>query len=107
MFLGLRFEEDMAAPAAKAKSRKKLILGIIAIAVIVIAVTPIALAGSYNVPVAIARLNETTGTSSAGGLNVTLQIVTAWGVFFIISSQGMRRTAVSRPSRTPSNGDTT
>ena len=107
MFLGLRFEEDMAAPAAKAKSRKKLILGIIAIAVIVIAVTPIALAGSYNVPVAIARFNETTGTSSAGGLNVTIQIVTAWEYFFSIRTQGMMRTSDSSPSSTSSNGGTT
>src|SRR2546427_9228894 len=107
MFLGLRFEEDMAAPAAKAKSRKKLILGIIAIAVIVIAVTPIALAGSYNVPVAIARFNETTGTSSAGGLNVTIQIVTAWEYFFSIRTQGMIRTSDSSPSSTSSNGGTT
>src|SRR3989442_13249765 len=107
MFLGLRFEEDMAAPAAKAKSRKKLILGIIAIAVIVIAVTPIALAGSYNVPVAIARFNETTSTSSAGGLNATIQIVTASEYFFSIRTQGMMRNSHSKPSSTSSNGGTT
>src|SRR5213593_3911125 len=95
----------MAAP--KAKSRRKLILGIIAIAIIVIAVTPIALAQAINVPLAVARFNETTGTSSAGGLNVTIQIVTAWEYFFSIRTQGMMRTSDSSPSSTSSNGGTT
>ncbi len=97
----------MAAPGAKTKSKKKLILGIIAIAVIVIAVTPIALAGSFNVPVAIARFNETTGSNSAGSLNVTIQIVTAWEYFFSIRNQGTVRTSDSSPSSTSSNGGTT
>lgn len=96
----------MAAPA-KAKSRKKLILGIIAIAVIVVAITPIALAGAFNVPVAIARFNETTGNSSAGSLNVTIQIVTAWEYFFSIRSQSMVRTSDSSAGSTSSNGGTT
>jgi hypothetical protein len=94
----------MTAPAAKAKSKKKLILGIIAIAVIVIAVTPIALAGSFNVPVAIARFDETTGSTTTGNLNVTIQIVTAWEYFFSIRTQGMVRTSSSNAS---SNGGTT
>ena len=94
----------MTAPAAKAKSKKKLILGIIAIAVIVIAVTPIALAGSFNVPVAIARFDETTGLTTTGNLNVTIQIVTAWEYFFSIRTQGMVRTSSSNAS---SNGGTT
>ena len=96
----------MAAPA-KAKSRKKLILGIIAIAVIVVAVTPIALAGAFNVPVAIARFNETTGNSNAGNINVTIQIVTAWEYFFSIRSQSMVRTSDSSAGSTSSNGGTT
>jgi hypothetical protein len=97
----------MTASPAKAKSKKKLLLGIIAIAVIVIAVTPIAFAGSFNVPVAVARFNETTGLSSAGGLNVTIQIVTAWEYFFSIRTQGMVRTTDSSPSSTSSSGGTT
>jgi hypothetical protein len=96
----------MAAPA-KAKSKRKLILGIVAVAIIVVAVTPIAYARSFNVPVAVARFNETTGTSSAGSLNVTIQIVTAWEYFFSIRTQGMVRTSDSSPSSTSSNGGTT
>src|SRR2546422_1521486 len=92
----------MAAP--KTKSRRKLILGIIAIAIIVIAVTPIALAQALNVPLAVARFNETTGTNNAGSLNVTIQIVTAWEYFFSIRTQGTVRTA---DSSTSSNGGTT
>lgn len=96
----------MAAPA-KTKSRRKLILGIVAIAVIVVAATPIALAGAFNVPVAIARFNETTGNSSAGNINVTIQIVTAWEYFFSIRSQGMVRTSDSSAGSTSSSGGTT
>src|SRR5260370_1512193 len=96
----------MAAPA-KAKSKRKLILGIVAIAIIVIAATPIALARAFNVPVAVARFNETTGTSGAGSLNVTIQIVTAWEHFFSIRTHGMVRTTDSSPPSTPSNGATT
>ena len=96
----------MAAPA-KAKSKKKLILGIVAIAIIVVAATPIALARAFNVPVAVASFNETTGTSGAGSLNVTIQIVTAWEYFFSIRTQGMVRTTDSSPSSTSSNGGTT
>ncbi len=96
----------MAAPA-RSKSKRRLILGIVAIAIIVIAATPIALAGALNVPVAIARFNETTGTSGAGSLNVTIQIVTAWEYFFSIRTQGMVRTTDSSPSSTSSNGGTT
>lgn len=96
----------MATPA-KAKSRRKLILGIVAIAVIVVAVTPIAYARAFNLPVAIARFNETTGNSSAGSLNVTIQIVTAWEYFFSIRSQGMVRTSDSSAGSTSSNSGTT
>jgi len=96
----------LAAPA-KSKSKRRLILGIVAIAIIVIAATPIALAGALNVPVAIARFNETTGTSGAGSLNVTIQIITAWEYFFSIRTQGMVRTTDSSPSSTSSNGGTT
>jgi hypothetical protein len=95
------------ATPAKSKSKRRLILGIVAIAIIVIAATPIALARAFNVPVAIARFSETTGTSSAGSLNVTIQIVTAWEYFFSIRTQGMVRTTDSSPSSTSSNGGTT
>ena len=96
----------MATPA-KSKSKRKLILGIVAIAIIVVAATPIALARAFNVPVAVARFNETTGTSGAGSLNVTIQIITAWEYFFSIRTQGMVRTTDSSPSSTSSNGGTT
>jgi hypothetical protein len=96
----------MAAPG-KSKSKRKLILGIVAVAIIVVAITPIAYARSFNVPVAVARFNETTGTSSAGSLDVTIQIVTAWEYFFSIRTQGMVRSSDSSPSSTSSNGGTT
>src|SRR2546428_3841599 len=103
MFPGPGFEKDMAAP--KAKFRRKLLLGIIAIAIIVIAVAPIAVAQAFNVPLAVARFDETTGTNSAGpNLNVTIQIVTAWEYFFSIRTQGMVRTTDSSTSSTSSNG---
>ena len=96
----------MATPA-KSKSKRKLILGIVAIAIIVVAATPIALARAFNVPVAVARFNETTGTSGAGSLNVTIQIVTAWEYFFSIRTQGMVRTTDSSTSSSSSSGGTT
>jgi len=95
------------ATPAKSKSKRRLILGIVTIAIIVIAATPIALARAFNVPVAVARFNETTGTSGAGSLNVTIQIITAWEYFFSIRTQGMVRTTDSSPSTTSSNGGTT
>jgi hypothetical protein len=95
------------ATPAKSKSKRRLILGIVTIAIIVIAATPIALARAFNVPVAVARFNETTGTSGAGSLNVTIQIITAWEYFFSIRTQGMVRTTDSSPSSTSSNGGTT
>jgi hypothetical protein len=98
------FEEDM---AAKAKSKRRLILGVVAIVIIAIAVTPVAVARAFNVPVAIARFNETTGTTGTSSLNVTIQIVTAWEYFFSIRTQGMVRTSDSSPSSTSSNGGTT
>ncbi len=98
------FEEEMAAPVSKAKSRKKLILAAVAIAIIVVAVTPIALAGAFNVPLAIATFNETTGTSRAGSFITTTQIVTAWEYYFSIRNQGMVRTSSSNAS---SSGGTT
>ena len=94
----------MAAPASKGKSRRKLVLAVVAILVIVIAMTPIALARAFNVPLAVARFNETTGISSAGSLNVTIQIITAWEYFFSVRTQGMVRTS---GSGTSSNGGTT
>jgi hypothetical protein len=105
MLLGRGFEEDMTAP--KAKSKRKLILAIIAIAIIVVAATPIAVARAFNVPLAVARFNETTGTNSAGNINITIQIITAWEYFFSIRTQGMVRTTDSSPSSTSSNGGTT
>ena len=103
MFLGRGFEEDMAAP--KTRSRRKLVLGIIAIAIIIIAVTPIAVAQAFNVPLAVARFNETTGTNSADpNLDVTIQIITAWEYFFSVRTQGTVRTT---DSSTSSNGGTT
>jgi hypothetical protein len=93
----------MAAPA-KAKSKRKLILGIVAVAIIVVAITPIAYARSFNVPVAVARFNSTTGTNNAWGLNVTIQIITSWEWFFSTRTQGMVRTS---DNNTSSNGGTT
>src|SRR5256714_12330414 len=94
----------MAAPAPRAKSRKTLILAIIAIAVIAIVLTPVALAGSYHVPLEIMSFNDTTGTTSATNLTLTSQVVTAWEYYFSIRTQGMVRTSDSSVS---SNGGTT
>jgi hypothetical protein len=94
----------MTAPAPKGKSRKKLILAIVAIAVIVIAITPIALAGAFNVPLAIASFDERTGLSGTGSLAVTTQIITAWQYFFSVRTGGMVRTSSSNAS---SSGGTT
>ena len=100
----MRFEEDMAAPAPKAKSRKKLALAIIAIAVIAIVATPVALAGSYRVPLEIMSFNDTTGTTTTSNITLTSQVVTAWEYYFSIRTQGMVRTSDSSVS---SNGGTT
>jgi len=94
----------MAAPAPKAKSRKKLILAIIAIAVIAIVATPVALAGSYRVPLEIMSFNDTTGTTTTSNITLTSQVVTAWEYYFSIRTQGMVRTSDSSVS---SNGGTT
>src|SRR5256712_13098973 len=104
MLLGRGFEEDMAAPAPKAKSKRKLILAIIAIAVIAVVVTPIALAGSYRVPLEIMSFNDTTGTTTTSNITLTSQVVTAWEYYFSIRTQGMVRTSDSSVS---SNGGTT
>src|SRR5437016_9913093 len=104
MLFGRGFEEDMAAPAPKAKSRKKLILAIIAIAVIAVVLAPVALAGSYHVPLEIMSFDDTTGTTSATNLTLTSQVVTAWEYYFSIRTQGMVRTSDSSVS---SNGGTT
>ena len=103
-FSGVRFEEDMAAPAPKTMSRKKLILAIIAIAVIAIVATPVALAGSYRVPLEIMSFNDTTGTTTTSNITLTSQVVTAWEYYFSIRTQGMVRTSDSSVS---SNGGTT
>ena len=103
-FSGGDFEEDMAAAAPKAKSRKKLILAVIAIAIIAVLVTPIALAGRYNVPLEIMSFDDTTGTPSTSSLRLTSQVVTAWEYYFSIRTQGMVRTSDSSVS---SNGGTT
>jgi hypothetical protein len=94
----------MAAPASKAKSRKKLILVIVAIAIIGVGVTPIALAGAFNVPLATATFDERTGLSTTGAFITTTRIVTAWEYYFSIRSQGMVRTSSSNAS---SSGGTT
>ena len=94
----------MAAPAPRAKSRKKLILAIIAIAVIAIVATPVALAGSYRVPLEIMSFNDTTGTTTTSNITLTSQVVTAWEYYFSIRTQGMVRTSDSSVS---SNGGTT
>jgi hypothetical protein len=94
----------MAAPS-KAKSRKRLILAIIAIAVIAILVTPVALAGSYRVPVEIMSFDSTTGnTSTSPGLRLSSEVVTAWEYYFSIRNQGAVRTSDTSVS---SNGGTT
>jgi len=94
----------MAAPAPKAKSRKKFVLAIIAIAVIAIVATPVALAGSYRVPLEIMSFNDTTGTTTTSNITLTSQVVTAWEYYFSIRTQGMVRTSDSSVS---SNGGTT
>src|SRR2546430_13311862 len=95
----------MANAAPKATSRKKLILAIIAIAVIAVVVTPIALAGSYRVPLEIMSFDDTTGTTTTSpSLRLTGQAVTAWEYYFSIRTQGMVRTSDSSVS---SNGGTT
>ena len=95
----------MAAPAApKSRSRKKLILAIVAIAIIGVAATPIALAGAFNVPLATATFDERTGASGTSALTVTTRIVTAWEYYFSIRNQGMVQTSSSNAS---SNGGTT
>lgn len=93
----------MAVPAKK-RSRKKLILAIVAIAVIVVVVTPVALAGNYRVPLEVVSFNETTGSTTYSGLNVTAQVITAWEYYFSVRSQGMVRSSDSSVS---SNGGTT
>ncbi|OLE91120.1 MAG: hypothetical protein AUF79_06310 [Crenarchaeota archaeon 13_1_20CM_2_51_8] len=99
------FEEDMAAPAPKAKSRKKIILAIIAVAIIAVVITPIALAGSYRVPIEIMSFDDTTGTTTTSpSLRLTSQVVTAWEYYFSIRTQGMVRTSDSTVS---SSGGTT
>ena len=105
MLLGRGFEEDMAVPAPKAKSKRKLILAIIAIAIIAVVITPIALAGSYRVPLEIMSFDDTTGTTTTSpSLRLTSQVVTAWEYYFSIRTQGMLRTSDSSVS---SNGGTT
>lgn len=91
-------------PLLRRRSPGKSLLAIVAIAVIVIAITPIALAGAFNVPLAIASFDERTGLSGTGSLAVTTQIVTAWQYFFNVRTQGMVRTSSSNAS---SNGGTT
>src|SRR5437899_6728836 len=95
----------MAAPAPKAKSRKKIILAIIAVAIIAVVITPIALAGSYRVPIEIMSFEDTTGTTTTSpSLRLTSQVVTAWEYYFSIRTQGMVRTSDSTVS---SSGGTT
>src|SRR3989442_3343272 len=95
----------MAAPAPKTKSKRKLILAIIAIAIIAVVITPIALAGSYRVPLEIMSFDDTTGTTTTSpSLRLTSQVVTAWEYYFSIRTQGMVRTSDSSVS---SNGGTT
>ncbi len=94
----------MADAAPKARSRKRLILAIIAIAVIAVVVTPIALAGSYRVPLEIMSFDDTTGSTSTSSLRLTSQVVTAWEYYLSIRTQGMVRTSDSSVS---SNGGTT
>lgn len=94
----------MAGPAPKEESRKKLVLTIIAVGIIIIAVTPIGLAGAFNVPLATATFDERTGLSATGAFIVTSRIVTAWEYYFSIRTQGMMKTSSSNVS---SSGGTT
>jgi hypothetical protein len=89
---------------SKPKSRKKLILAIIAIAVILVVLTPVALAGNYRVPLEVIHFNETTGTTTYSTLNVTAQVITAWEYYFSVRTQGTVRTSDSSVS---SNGGKT
>ena len=97
-------EDELAAPASRAKSRKKRVLAIVAIAIVAVASTPIALAGAFNVPLAITTFDERTGSSGTGALITTFRIITAWEYYFSIRTQGMVRTSSSNVS---SSGGTT
>jgi hypothetical protein len=94
----------MAAPASKAKSKRRIILAIIAIAIVGVVLTPVALAGRFSVPVEIMSFNETTGLTTFNSIGGTTQIVTAWEYYFSIRTQGTVRTSDSSVS---SNGGTT
>src|SRR5437773_11623269 len=107
MLLGRGFEEDMAVPAPKAKSKRKLILAIIAIAIIAVVITPIALAGSYRVPLGIMSFDDTTGPTSTSSLRLTSQVVTAWENSFSIPTAGMVRTSELSASSTGAQRDRT
>jgi hypothetical protein len=93
-----------AIPASKPKSKRKIILAIIAIAIIVVVLTPVMLAGRFTVPLAIMSFDETTGITTTSNPRVTNQIVTSWEYYFGIRSQGTVRTSDSSVS---SNGGTT
>ena len=89
---------------SKARSRKKVILAIVVIAIVAVVVTPIALAGRFNVPVAIMSFGSTTGYTTTTNPTGTNEVVTAWEYYFSIRSQGTVRTSDSSVS---SNGGTT
>jgi hypothetical protein len=82
-----------------------MILAIVAIAIVLaILVTPIALAGAFNVPLAISTFDESTGIPRTGGFITTTKVVAAWEYYFSIRTQGMIRTSSSNVS---SGGGTT
>jgi len=90
--------------SSKAKSRRKLILAIVAIAIIGVALTPVALARAFSVPLAVATFNETTGLTATGSFITSTRVVTAREYYFSIRTQGMVRTSDSSVS---SNGGST
>jgi len=89
-----------AIPASKARSKKKLIIALVMIVIAIVLLTPVALAGAFNVPLAIATFKETTGSTGYGSFITTTQIVTAWEYYFSIRTQGMVRTSNSNTSST-------
>jgi hypothetical protein len=89
-------EEEMSAPQAPTRSRKKLYLaaGIVVI-VIAVLVAPAIVYGGFTLPVATVRFGETTGSLSATSANATVQTMMVYEYMFSVRSAGMVRTSDS------------
>ena len=94
----------MSAPPAKKKSRKGLLALVVIVIAAIVLVIPPALAGALMVPVSKVVFNETTGSLSATQATANVSLVTAYGYYFSIRSQGMFRTSDTSVN---SNGNTT